>query len=472
MDAGRAPGAPRQPLGTTPLLLRSNRPGVLYAALIVIFAAVLFGGASRLDILPPIAARIAAVLALVYVVWTTPAGALRVGAGAAALLLALIALPLAQLVPLPWDLWTALPGRDHAREVYEALGTTPWQPISLTPDRTFNGLLALLPAIAAFVIGTRLDTDGRDSLLRIVALLAIASGLIGLIQLAGGPDNMMYFYAITNRDSSVGVFSNANHHALFLCVGIVLVCGWLAGIAARGGKPSPAQLAVATVGVAILVASLVGTFSRAGLALGAIAFAGGGLLLPLGRMGVPARVRILVVALPALALLVGVVLAVTGLLGENFATEQRSDERLANIPLFARITADHLPFGSGFGSFDPIFRGYETVESLGFAYLNNAHNDYAQVAIEAGLAGIALIAAFFVWFLPKVVRAWTSPADSDRASRHAKTASLLILLMLVHSAVDYPLRTAALSAIFALACALLTEAASAQRQAIPRRTES
>jgi len=31
-------------------------------------------------------------------------------------------LPLVQLIPLPWSVWTALPGRGLAQQVYTALG--------------------------------------------------------------------------------------------------------------------------------------------------------------------------------------------------------------------------------------------------------------------------------------------------------------------------------------------------------------
>ena len=48
------------------------------------------------------------------------------------------------LVPLPPELWTALPGRDHVREGYALLGQPlPWMPISLAPFDTVASALWL-----------------------------------------------------------------------------------------------------------------------------------------------------------------------------------------------------------------------------------------------------------------------------------------------------------------------------------------
>lgn len=443
-------------------LFRSNRPGARNAALIVLFAAVLFGGASRLDVLAPIVARLVAIIALGWLLWSTPRRALALPWTQALLIAGLIALPLAQLVPLPWPIWSELAGRDHARQVFELLGATPWQPLSLTPSRTLNALLALLPALAAFLIGARLDADARATVFAMVGVLAAVSGVLGIMQFVAGPQSSLYLYAITNRDSSVGFFSNANHHALFLCCGIAGTLMWLGGVMRDRRKLPPGQSLIAGVAIAIMLVSIAATSSRAGVGLAVVALIGGALLLPFERAGVRRPLKLALIGLPALALLSLVALAFSGVLGKRFMIEQGPNERIDYLPLFARIIGDHLPFGSGLGSFDPVFRSYEVVEDLYFDYLNNAHNDYAQIAIEAGLPGLILLAGFLIWFAFAAVAAWLRPHESERVARQQRAGTIVIIMLLAHSAVDYPLRTAALSVIFAFACAFLTAPSGAR----------
>lgn len=453
-------------------LFKTNRPGVRNAALVLLFAAVLFGGASRLDLVAPIVVRVVAIGALVWLVWTAPPRALALPWAQAALLAGLFAVPLAQLVPLPWPVWTSLPGRDHARQVFELLGNTPWQPLSLAPSRTLNALLALLPALAAFLIGVRLDADGRATVVALVAVLASVSAVLGLMQFVAGSQSPLYFYAITNSDSSVGFFSNANHHSLFLCSGIVAAFLWLGGVMRDRGKLPPGESIVALGAIAVMIVSIAATGSRAGAGLSVIALLGGSMLLPLERIGMRGRVRLGLIGAPSLALALLIGLAYAGVFGERLMVERGPNERIDHLPMFGRIIADHLPFGSGLGSFDPVFRGYETVEDLYFNYLNNAHNDYAQIAIEAGLPGLALLAGFGVWFAILAARAWLRPDESERVARQQRASTIVVVMLLAHSAVDYPLRTAALSVVFAFACAFLTAPTAVRRRLPPPREPS
>src|SRR5690606_4963428 len=48
----------------------------------------------------------------------------------------------------------------------------------------------------------------------------------------------------------------------------------------------------------------------------------------------------------------------------------------------------HLPWGSGIGSFVPVFQQALPDALVMPNYINAAHNDFAQVWLEAGLAGI------------------------------------------------------------------------------------
>lgn len=447
--------------------LPTSRPAILYAALLLLFVAMVFGGASRLEIAGAIVVRLTALGLLVWLLWRQPRSPLQIDRHAAILWGAIALLLLLQLAPLPYDWWRMLPGREPAVAVLDAVGPPGMLAFSLTPDRTLDTLLSLLVPFIAFVLGSQLDSAGRSHLLKGVILIAAVGALIGLLQVAGGPDSALYFYRITNSDVAVGFFSNANHHANFLCIAIVFTFQWLASVSGRGVSSGPAlgtALLVALFGVTILAAG-----SRAGVLLMMVSLAGGVALLPIRRLGLsPLRVTI---AGAVLVALVGFVVAMEfsgrGWLGDRLAFSGGEEERWRIIPLFATIARDFAPLGTGFGSFDAVYRSYEPFSSLAFGYLNQAHNDYAQLAIEGGLPALAILGGFILWWIRGSWSAWKR-RDKDRDIRlQRQAASLAILIVMIHSFGDYPLRSEAYMTLFAFACALLLPPAAAGRPQRP-----
>ncbi|MEM9030411.1 MAG: hypothetical protein AAGC70_18785, partial [Pseudomonadota bacterium] len=113
-----------------------------------------------------------------------------------------------------------------------------------------------------------------------------------------------------------------------------------------------------------------------------------------------------------------------------------------------------FPFGTGVGSFVPVYATLENVDDLLSAYANRAHNDWLEFPLEGGVLAIVTMALFVVWY---VARVYDRSARNRQQSelRLQRSAALIILVLMVHSIVDYPLRTGALSAIFAMACGLM-----------------
>jgi len=127
-----------------------------------------------------------------------------------------------------------------------------------------------------------------------------------------------------------------------------------------------------------------------------------------------------------------------------------------------------MPFGSGLGSFPSVYPLYERLEQVTPTFVNHAHNDYAEVMLELGLAGILLMLLFLAWWSAAVWRVWRT-AEAGPIARAASIASAAIL---IHSVVDFPLRTAAIAACFGMCLALLsdTRAASSKEKSALRRT--
>jgi O-antigen ligase len=118
-----------------------------------------------------------------------------------------------------------------------------------------------------------------------------------------------------------------------------------------------------------------------------------------------------------------------------------------------RAVRDFLPWGSGLGSFRSVYQLYESRDQISTTYVVHAHDDYLELALELGVGGILLIIAFLAWWARAVWRAWR---DAD-AGIYARAASIATAAILVHSLVDFPLRTAAIDAAFAMCLALLID---------------
>jgi O-antigen ligase len=126
-----------------------------------------------------------------------------------------------------------------------------------------------------------------------------------------------------------------------------------------------------------------------------------------------------------------------------------------------------LPFGSGFGTFEPVYRRVEPDTLLSTIYLNQAHNEPLQLAIEGGIPALVLLALFLVWWADAAFRSVRPRGSASRRALGIAMAATTLILML-SSLVDYPLRTPILSGLFAIGCIEL--ARSRHRVSDPRST--
>jgi O-antigen ligase len=138
---------------------------------------------------------------------------------------------------------------------------------------------------------------------------------------------------------------------------------------------------------------------------------------------------------------------------ERSALEE--DRRYDIWPQAFELAVQAQPAGTGIGSFRRVYERNEPLDSLGTLYINHAHNDYMELAIEGGVPALLLATIFLVWFLKKLfdLLRWRLPEPLLSAC-----AGGVILTMLLHSLVDYPLRTIAISSIYAIALGLLVVA--------------
>jgi O-antigen ligase len=424
----------------------------VFALGLLVFSLAL-GGASRLHELRLAFVELSALPLLLWSLLALKSEHLARHRVAFALAGALVALPLIQLVPLPAQIWKALPGRQEVVLAVEVLGLPEgWLPVSLTPDRTWRSFLALLPPIAMFLGVLVLRPQGIIRLSQVLIGLTAMSVLLGAAQLASG-GSALYPWATTDAGNVVGFFANRNHLATMCLVSLPFATVWGAGALRRGGPEARLILWLATVYVAMIAVALLVIRSRTGIVLfGPVV--GASILAAWFAVG-RGRPRPLF-----LAMLVGATfgIAVIGAFAvgpvlEQLDTRGAGETRFENWPVVLDAAQKHLPLGSGLGSFDAVYRSVEPLDQVDPTFFNQAHNDYLETWLEAGWMGLVLVVTFLVWFARRSWSVWRSEATTIRDMQRAATIG--VATMLVHSSVDYPLRTATIAVLFALCCGLV-----------------
>lgn len=425
------------------------------AALALLLAAGFFGGASQANALSLMVVELASLPLLFVSVYRLATGRGPRGAAPALVLLALVvAIPLLQLVPLPASVWMRLPQRGPVADILSAarLGRPPLS-YSLTPEDTWRALLALAPP-AAMVMGVLLMSERQlRALAGLWLVIAFISLAVGVLQILGGPSSLLYFYSITNLGAPVGLFANRNHQAALLYALIPVAAAFAADF--RGvvtdRRALPAVFAILYVCVALIGVAV--TRSRAGVVLAAAALVAS--LAVAWRSGAFRRNwrASAALGLGATVAVVAVLLFALGPILDRFGQSGSQELRFEGWPVILSAARDYLPLGSGVGSFDTIYRSVEPLNQVSPVFFNHAHNDYLEIWLETGFAGVFLLAAFALWLGVQSVRTWTGRRTAG--SELAPAMTVLVCLLLVHSAVDYPLRTETIAVLFAYACGVI-----------------
>jgi O-antigen ligase len=302
-----------------------------------------------------------------------------------------------------------------------------------------------------------------------VLLLGGVSVFLGLLQAAEGPNSTWRFFSITNNSEAVGFFANRNHFSALLYVLLLFAACW-AIVGTRRLSEAPPKyrtdaalilpLVVSLAAIVIFVAAQAYTRSRAGVGLGMVALAAVIVLSMTRGNGAKGRTtsRLLIGAIIA-GLFMSVQFALYRVI-ERFEADPLSDDRVRFAANTLEAAQAHLPYGTGLGTFVPLYGLFEKPsDAIIDTFANRAHNDILEGWLETGLPGAILFACFLVWFLFAAYTAWMTRRDEGPLDTLlARAACVAIVLLLLHSFVDYPLRTAALQCLFAMSCAFLIPA--------------
>lgn len=333
-------------------------------------------------------------------------------------------------------------------------------PLSISPYRTLEGVVAFLAPCAAFLLGalTAPERRARDWVGRWMVVLALLYGFLGLylffaIGAAGGA-NARLDVGVSSANAAAALFG------VFMLVAAALIVRGARGRLGDGGGPdlpSPwlwaaplvrAPLSVATM--LVLFACLLLTASRGGLIATGVAFVVFAAAL-WAQSFKHSSVRGGVIAAPVL-LLVATLAILFARGGDDvlqrfaLATEDMEIRRTLAEAHWAQFL-DRPLLGHGLNSYHELNtlaatpHNWQALRAPG-----STHNIIIQVLEETGLVGLGL---WVLMLATPLMRALARMAAGKHGTEWAAAAFAAAALLVLHGLVDFALQVPAIAALFA-----------------------
>lgn len=361
----------------------------------------------------------------------------------------IVIIPILQLVPLPPVIWQAMPGREVQLEALGVVGAQDhWRSWSLFPGRTAASLLAIIPAVIAMLMMSRLDPRDFKWPIALILAMVFLSLLLGAGQLAAGNNTALRFFSQSNPGFLNGFQANRNAQADILLIGMVAAATTIGVLRGRALRTSATGIAIAAL--AVLALGTVLTGSRTGMGLIPIAL----IFCALTWSGFNKKVVLYLGGLVPVAILSMWALqgngAIQKVLG-RFDAEGDFRSELWSDAIFA--IGAYWPFGAGIGSGAPTLAAVERLEIVDITIPNRVHNDYLEFLLEAGIFGALTIIALCAVVIYASVNHFRN--SGPEARRIAYFPLSVIAIVGLHSIMDYPLRSMSLAIITAAALGIL-----------------
>jgi O-antigen ligase len=418
-----------------------------------LFICLLLGGASNAGFVANGALQLLATVMIGWAFWSpssSPLGDKKTSL--VWLLIAVALLILLQFVPLPSALWEMPIGRaEFAAEAAE-IGIE-YSPLlwGLSPYRAVKSATWLLPAVALGVALLRRPNWQPNNLAWATIIAMALSVSLGAVQISQGRESPAYLYEITNNGSTVGFFANSNHLATLLLVSIPLIAALLKWQLMTDKKEY--DLPAILVGACLLIVCFAGiVVNKSGAGLGLV-----GPVTLASAMIFVERVSWRKAGLVVLS--VGLAGGLTWLFlspdaasfHELGASNSSAGSRLEIWAVTINAIRDFWPLGSGLGTFAEVYVRFEDPSEVTTEYINHAHNDYLELVLEFGIVVLPIMLLFFVWWGGRLIQIWVEETPNPFAFAGAIASGAI----LAHSIVDYPLRTVAISCVFAFSLCLM-----------------
>jgi len=349
-------------------------------------------------------------------------------------------------IPMSFGLWSSLEGRHLSVEGFKFMGEAPWMPLSLHPERTFLSIFDFLPIIA-IALTTLLSRNQKELLWALYSLLSLAfiSVIFGTGQMLLNSEAFS-LYRISNIGKPLGFFSNVNHFAC-MCAMLIPIAFYMA--APNNNRTSLVKRFWGGILTIVLVAGCVLSGSGAGYILLLVAV----IVSPMIMFNNSKTFKL--ISLLILAFIIILVIDFLFLSGEfsqivNKVTNDGALSRSTTYQTILGFRGEYGFFGIGPGAFEDVYKIHENQDGIYNQYINQAHNDFLQIWLEFGVLGLLGILTGLFAILRLCYQ------HLIQRERYAMVYLLALLMPILHSAVDYPFRTIAISGIFIFLLSLLS----------------
>lgn len=126
------------------------------------------------------------------------------------------------------------------------------------------------------------------------------------------------------------------------------------------------------------------------------------------------------------------------------ASEDVSSNRFQIWSVTMKVIREYMPLGAGLGAFPQAYTQFDTAG--GYERVEQAHNDYLQIAADAGMPGIVIGALFLFLLIRTGLRSSVATNKFRRGAAVGAFAGCFAIL--VHSLFDFVLHITAVSVLF------------------------
>jgi putative inorganic carbon (HCO3(-)) transporter len=378
--------------------------------------------------------------------------------------LAFVIIASLQIIPMPEFLVAFISPNAYKLQVV-AQATTFY--FSLDPGQSAISFYKLVAYFCLFVCTLLLVNDEKRIKLLLTTMVVAGTfqAIYGALEILLGRQQSLLF-ALDVSESATGSFVYRNHYANFLMMCLAAGIGLMVTSLQKEQLNSPKDwmrsIATAMLGSKVLI--------RISLAIMVIA-----LVMSRSRMGNTAFfVSMTIVGVMALFLVKQRSQGLTILILSMFVIDlvivsawfglDKVQERLAETSLKQEsrdeVIRDALPMvldfpitGTGAGSFYSTFPAYKTTDVHSF--YDQAHNDFLQMTIEYGVPSVGILVAMVSFAFYNAVRVMRYRRNS--IFKGASFACCMVIIgMLLHMTVDFPLQAFANASYFVIFISLST----------------
>ena len=425
---------------------------VLLASALILFAPLIRSGKTTIALMTM---ELLGIALLTIIFW---GGLLkgRVEKSIAWFLIGSLGAALLYLIPLPISVWSQLPGRafyaEHLSWLSPEFQSSAYLDVSMIPYRSISGLLALLAPLGIFL--TVLALPARKVTWLVYMLLLAALGQAGLSIAQYFIQDQALFFRMWSNGVPLGTYVNQNHLVAFLEMVEPLAIALMIAVLIKQDSHFVTKIILATlfgiISLALTVTPLL-TTSRMGATLLVVS-----VLLSFWVMTTPEIRKTVakpIIALRFVLLILAVAIqikvfqqAVTTTYADRLSPQGIiGDMRWDIYTGTAQAIQDTLPIGSGPGTTPQIYQLYQPTQIN--AFVNHTHNDYLELLLDMGVAGLIIILSFLFIY----IRRWKSlnKENYTQFKLLQSGAGVGVLLALLYSITDFGLHTPANAIFFA-----------------------